>query len=98
MGKRMAALDSASQIGLTTLSKEVLIPDKGVCRWRFKTREIWYILNYCERTDRDTDKRMVPLDSGHQIGLEIILNGILTAFGRCCSGEDVSCHILGGVF
>ena len=41
---------------------------------------------------------MVPLDSAHQIGLEIILNGILTAFGRCCSGEDVSCHILGGVF
>ena len=38
---------------------------------------------------------MVPLDSAHQIGLEIILNGILTAFERCCSSGDGSEHILG---
>jgi len=57
-----------------------------------------YIFHYCERTDRDTEKRMTPLDSARQIGLEIILNGILTALGGCCLGKDVSYHILGGVF
>ena len=94
----MAAMDSASQIGLTTPSKEVLIADEGCSGQRFKNCEMWYVFNYCERTDRDMDKQMLPLDSAHQIGLEIILNGILTTFGRCCSGEDVSCDILGGVF
>ena len=39
---------------------------------RFKNCEIWYIFNYCERIDRDMDKQMVLLDSGHQIDLEII--------------------------
>ena len=56
------------------------------------------IFNYCERTDRYMDKQMVPLDSVHQMGLEIILNRILTEFGRYSSAKDVSCHILGGVF
>ena len=32
---------------------------------------------------------MAPLDSAHQIGLEIIFIGILTALRRCCSGGDV---------
>src|SRR5436190_17088169 len=98
MDKRMVALDSVSQIGLTTLSKNVFITDEGCGGRRFKVWEIWSVFDYCERTDRDTDKWMVPLDLSHQIGLEIILNRILTTFGRCCSGEDVSCNILGGVF
>ena len=58
----------------------------------------WYIFNYCERRGRDMDKQMVLLDSAHQISIEIIFNGILTAFRRCFSGKDVSCHIFGGVF
>jgi len=37
---------------------------------------------------------MAPLDSGHQIGLEVILNGILTSFGKCSPG---SCHIGRGI-
>jgi len=32
----MAPLDSAHQIGLTTLFKEVFIVDEGVCSWRIK--------------------------------------------------------------
>jgi hypothetical protein len=41
---------------------------------------------------------MVPLDSAHQIDIEIIFYGILTAFGSCCSDKDVSCHIFSEVF
>jgi len=65
MGKRMAALDSAHRIGPTTVSKEVLVADEGCSGWRFKNCDIWYIFYYCKRTDRDMDKWMVPLDSGH---------------------------------
>ena len=54
--------------------------------------------NYCKRTNKDMDKQIVSLASVHQISWDIILNWILTAFGRCCSGEDVCCNILGGVF
>ena len=41
-----------------------------------KNCEIKYIFNYCERTNRDMDKQMVLLDSGHQIDPKIILNRI----------------------
>jgi len=44
------------------------------------------------------DKWMAPLDSGHQIRLEIIFNGILTALRSCCSHGDGCGNILGGVF
>ena len=47
-----------------------------------------YVFKYCERTDRETDKQMAPLDSAHHISLEIIFNGILTALGRCYLGGD----------
>jgi len=48
--------------------------------------------------DRDMDKWMAPFDSGHQIGLEIIFIGILTALGSCCTRGDGCGNILGGVF
>ena len=51
--------------------KEVLISDEGYSGWKFKNCEIWYVLNYCEKMDRDMDKQMVQLDSAHQISVEI---------------------------
>jgi len=89
----MTPADSACQIGLTILWKELLMAMEGIRGWVFKNWDVCYIFNYCERTNRDTDKRMGPLDSGVQIDLEIILNGILTAFGNCCSGRDVGWHL-----
>ena len=94
----MVPLDPAHQIGLTPLLKEVLIPDEGYSGWKFKNCKIWYIFNYCEKTDRDMDKQMVQLDSAHQISVEIIFDGFLTAFRRCYSGKDGSCHMFGGAF
>ena len=61
--------------------------ENGFCgqeNWNCDIRKVY---DYCERTDRGTDREMVPLDSAHQIGLEIIYNGILTAFGRYSRGR-----------
>src|SRR5436190_586579 len=96
--KRRTASKSARQIGVSTISKDVLTVDEGVCGWIFKNREIWNGFNYCARMDRDMDKWMAPFNSGHQICLEIIFNGILTALGSCCSHGDGCSNILGGLF
>ena len=53
----------------------VLTVDQGVCRWRFKNREIGDVFNYCGRTRRDAAKRATALDSAHQIGLCTSLEG-----------------------
>src|SRR5436190_22696832 len=90
--------DSAHRIGQSTLLNDALTVDEGVCGWRFKNREIWDVFNYCARMDRDMNRWMAPFDSGHQIRLEIIFNGILTALGSCCSHGDGCGNILGGVF
>ena len=42
-----------------------------------KNCDIWYVLNYEARTRRDIVKRMVWLDSAHQICLGLIFNGFL---------------------
>ena len=60
--------------------------------------DIRHVFDYSGTTIRDTGLGIAPLDSAYQIGLEIILNGILTALGRRGSGGDGSWHILGGVF
>jgi hypothetical protein len=91
-------LDSAHQIGLTSLLKEVLIPNEGYSGWRFKNCKIYYIFNYCEKTNRDMDKQMVPLDSEHQISIETIFDGFLTTFRRCYLSKDVNCYMFGGAF
>ena|SRR5439155_358003 len=84
IAKRMVPSDSACRIGVSTLSREVLIVDQGVCRWRFKNRDLGNVFNYCERTDRDTDKRMIPSDSAHQIGLFIHWREDLTVDEGVC--------------
>ena len=96
--KRTTPFDSAHRIGPSTLLKDVLTIDGGVCGWRCKNCDIWDVFNYCARMDRDMDKWMALFDSGHQICLEMIFNGILTALGSCCSHGDGCGNILGGVF
>ena len=97
--KRRTPSDSAHRIGQSTLLNDALTVEEGVCGWRFKNREIWDVFNYCARMDRDMNRWMAPpFDSGHQIRLEIIFNGILTALGSCCSHGDGCGNILGGLF
>ena len=76
----------------------VLTVQEGVCGWKFKNCEIWDVFIYCARMDREMNKWMAPFDSGHQICLEIIFDGILTALGGCCSRRDGFGNILGGLF
>src|SRR5436309_14693456 len=44
--KRRTALKLARQIGVSTISKDVLTVDEGVCGWIFKNREIGYVFEY----------------------------------------------------
>ena len=64
----------------------------------YSNRDIRNVFDYFGTTIIDTGLWIAPLYLAHQIGLEIILNGILTALGRRGSGGDGSWHILGGVF
>ena len=54
----MVPLDSASQIGLSTFSREVLTVDQGGCRWGLKNRDIRDIFASALGTSRDTWKRI----------------------------------------
>src|SRR5437762_7301154 len=94
MAKRTMPSDSAHQIGLSTFSKDFLTVDEGVCGWRFKNCEIWYVFNYIDRTDRDTDKRTPPFDSAHQIGVSTFLKDVLTVDEGVCGWRFKNCEIL----
>ena len=74
----MAALNSASQIGLTTISKDILTVDEGVCRWRITNREIGNVFASALGTRGDMAKRMAPLDSAHRIGVSPLSREVLT--------------------
>src|SRR5437667_70131 len=86
-GKWRAALDSAHQIGVSTLSRGVLTVDEGACGWRFKIHRIGNVFDYTGRGSRDTAKRMVRLDSARQIGLCTIWRGVLTEDEGVCGWE-----------
>ena len=73
-GERTRPADSARQIGLTILWKERFIRVEGSCGHGYSNRDIKHVFNYCKRTDRDTDKRLGPSESAHQIEPEIIYN------------------------
>ena len=44
--KQTTELKSPRQIGVSTISKDVLTVDEGVCGWIFKNREIGYVFDY----------------------------------------------------
>jgi hypothetical protein len=96
--KRRLPFDSACQIGLSTLSKDVLTVDQSVWRWRFENCEIGCVFNYCGTTSENTGKWRALLDSASQIGPETIFNGILSALGRCFLCRDVNEYGDGRVF
>jgi len=47
---------------------------EGICGHGYSNYDNKHVFNHCETTDRDTDKRLGPLDSSNQIGLETIYN------------------------
>ena len=73
-GERTGPAESGHQGGLTVLQKERLMAVEGIRGHGYSNCDITHVFNYCDRTDRDTDKRLGPLDSANQIGLETIYN------------------------
>src|SRR5205814_1266720 len=63
--KRRMALKSARQIGVSTISKDVLTVDEGVCGWIFKNREIGHVFDYNSTTRARTSKQTTALESAH---------------------------------
>src|SRR5216117_1438615 len=76
--KRRTALKSARQIGVSTISKDVLTVDEGVCGWIFKNREIGHVFGYSSTARRRASKRRTALKSAHQIGVSTISKDVLT--------------------
>src|SRR5213078_2305111 len=76
--KRRTALKSPSQIGVSTISKDVLTVDEGVCGWMFKNREIGHVFDYSSTSRPRTSKRRTELKSARQIGVSTISKDVLT--------------------
>ena len=70
----MTPADLTREIELTILWKERLMGVEGICGQGYSNCDVQHVFNHCERRDIDTDKRTGPLDSAHEIGLEIIYN------------------------
>ena len=68
MAKRMTALDSAHQIGLSTCMEDVLIVVGGSSSLEFKNSEIGADFEYISTTRGAMAEQMTALDSERQIG------------------------------
>src|SRR5437773_1099813 len=82
--KRRTALKSARQVGVSTISKDVLTVDEGVCGWRLKNREIGHVVDYSSTTRPRTSKRRTALKSARQIGVSTISKDVLTVDEGVC--------------
>ena len=71
-------MKSARQIGVSTISKDVLTVDKGVCGWTFKNREIGHVFGYSSTARPRASKRRTSLKSARQIGVSTISKDVLT--------------------
>src|SRR5204862_346236 len=98
--KRRTALKSARQIGVCTISKDVLTVDEGVSGWRLKNREIGHVVHYTSTTRPRTSKRRTALKSARQIGVCTISKDVLTVDEGVCGWMfknskigHVFCHI-----
>src|SRR5881394_1085112 len=67
--KRTTELKSARQIGVSTISKDVLTVDEGVCGWIFKNNKIGYVFDYSSTTRPRASKGRTALKSVRQIGV-----------------------------
>ena len=77
-------MDSAYQIGISTLFKGVLTIDERACGWRFKNREIGNVLASGWRTNGDIAKQRVALGSAYRIGVSTISKDVLTVDEGAC--------------
>lgn len=68
MGMGMTDLNSTHQVCPFPSSEDILTVDEGICRWRFKNREIENVLASDLGTRGDMGKRRSPLNSAHQRG------------------------------
>ena len=78
MAKWTTRLDSACQIGLSTLSKDVLTADEGVRGCRLKNRDFENVFASDLGTSGDMTKRTSPFDSACRIGVSTLSTGFLT--------------------
>src|SRR5947207_1555819 len=98
--KRTTVLKSAHQIGVSTISKDVLTVDEGVCGWMFKNCEIGHIIDDKSTTRARTSKQTMALKSAHQIGVSTISKDVLTVDEGVCGWMfrnskigHIFCHI-----
>src|SRR5437763_1075361 len=82
--KRRTVLKSARQIGVSTISKDVLTVDEGVCGLIFKNREIGNVFDYSSTSRARTSKRRTALKSARQIGVSTISKDVLTVDKGVC--------------
>src|SRR5437762_8191553 len=82
--KRTTVLKSARQIGVSTISKDVLTVDEGVCGWIFKNREIRYVFHYSSTARPRASKRRTAMKSARQIGVSTISKDVLTVDEGVC--------------
>src|SRR5436309_15778032 len=75
--KRRTALKSARQIGVYTISKDVLTVDEGVSGWRLKNRQIGHVVHHTSTTRPRTSKRTTELKSARQIVVSTICKEVL---------------------
>src|SRR5436309_1692213 len=75
--KRRTALKSARQIGVYTISKDVLTVDEGVSGWRLKNRQIGHVVHHTFTTRPRTSKRTTELKSARQIVVSTICKEVL---------------------
>src|SRR5436309_9917854 len=82
--KRTTGLKSARQIGVSTISKDVLTVDGGVCGWIFKNREIGHVFDYSSTARPRASERRTALKSARQIGVSTISKDVLTVDEGVC--------------
>src|SRR5436309_10612242 len=82
--KRRTALNSARQIGVSTISKDVLTVDEGVSGWRLKNRQIGHGFDYSSTARPRASKRKTALKSARQIGVSTISKDVLTVDEGVC--------------
>ena len=70
--ERTTVLKSARQIGVSTISKDVLTVDEGACGWMFKNVKIGHVFDYSSTAGPRASKRGTVLKSARQIGVSTI--------------------------
>src|SRR5213083_367326 len=82
--KRTTVLKSARQIGVSTISKDVLTVDEGVCGWISKNREIGHVFDYSSTARPRTSKGRTALKSARRIGVSTISKDVLNVDEGVC--------------